>query len=73
VFSALRSLDADGRLLFATRFVRLFAYGGLSVVLVLYLVGLGPSEADTAVLANVRLMLIPLMPTLPLAWCFCYV
>ena len=26
-------LTRDGRLLFATRFVRLFAYGGLSVVL----------------------------------------
>jgi len=56
VFSALRSLDADGRLLFATRFVRLFAYGGLSVVLVLYLVGLGFSEADTGVLLTATLL-----------------
>jgi MFS family permease len=46
----LRSLDADARLLFATRFVRLFAYGALSVVLVLYLIGLGLSETDTGVL-----------------------
>ena len=54
--SALRSLDADGRLLFATRFVRLFAYGGLSVVLVLYLVGLGLGEADTGVLLTATLL-----------------
>ena len=53
---ALRSLDADGRLLFATRFVRLFAYGALSVVLVLYLVGLGLSEADTGVLLTATLL-----------------
>jgi hypothetical protein len=36
VFDALRSLTVDGRLLFTARFVRLFAYGALSVVLVLY-------------------------------------
>jgi MFS family permease len=56
VRDALRSLDADGRLLFATRFVRLFAYGALSVVLVLYLVGLGLSEADTGVLLTATLL-----------------
>ena len=44
MFEPLRSLTADGRLLFATRFVRLFAYGALSIVLVLYLVGLGLTE-----------------------------
>lgn len=54
--SALRSLDADGRLLFATRFVRLFAYGALSVVLVLYLVGLGLGEADTGILLTATLL-----------------
>src|SRR4051812_37324986 len=53
---ALRALDNDGRLLFATRFVRLFAYGTLSVVLVLYLVGLGLSEADTGVLLTTTLL-----------------
>lgn len=41
---ALQTLTADGRLLFATRLVRLFAYGFLSVVLVLYLVQLGLSD-----------------------------
>src|SRR5262245_19674782 len=38
---ALRSLTADGRLLFATRCTRMFAYGMLSVILVLYLTELG--------------------------------
>jgi MFS family permease len=56
VLSALRSLTADGRLLFATRFVRLFAYGALSVVLVLYLVGLGFSEAQTGLLLTAILL-----------------
>jgi MFS family permease len=56
VFSALRSLTTDGWLLFATRFVRLFAYGALSVVLVLYLVGLGLTEADTGVLLTATLL-----------------
>ncbi len=54
--NALRALDTDGRLLFATRFVRLFAYGALSVVLVLYLVGLGLSEADTGLLLTTTLL-----------------
>src|SRR5262249_41468328 len=50
VSGALRHLTADGWLLFATRFIRLFAYGALSVVLVFYLVGLGLSESDTGLL-----------------------
>jgi len=54
--NALRSLTADGWLLFATRFVRLFAYGALSVVLVLYLVGLGLSESDTGILLTATLL-----------------
>lgn len=54
--SVLQSLDADGRLLFATRFIRLFAYGALSVVLVLYLVSLGLSESDTGVLLTATLL-----------------
>ena len=41
---ALQRLDSDAWLLFATRFIRLFAYGSLSVVLVFYLVGIGLSE-----------------------------
>jgi MFS family permease len=43
---ALRTLTPDGRVLFATRVVRMFAYGFLSVVLVLYLAarGLNPTQ-----------------------------
>jgi MFS family permease len=40
-FQALRALTPDGRLLFAARMTRLFAYGFLSVVLALYLAQLG--------------------------------
>jgi MFS family permease len=43
-------LSQEARLLFATRIVRLFAYGALSVVLVFYLVGLGLNEAQTGAL-----------------------
>ena len=43
---ALQTLTPDGRLLFSTRIVRLFAYGFLSVVLVLYLVQVGLSEQE---------------------------
>ena len=39
--ASLRGLDRDGRLLFAMRTLRMFAYGFLAVVLVLYLVALG--------------------------------
>jgi MFS family permease len=52
----LRSLTRDGRLLFATRFVRLFAYGSLSVVLVFYLTGLGLSEPQTGMLLTLTLL-----------------
>jgi MFS family permease len=43
-------LTHDARLLFCTRFTRLFAYGALSVVLVFYLTGLGLSESQTGLL-----------------------
>ena len=39
--ASLRGLDRNGRLLFLTRVLRMFAYGFLAVVLVLYLAGLG--------------------------------
>jgi len=47
--SFVRYLTSDGRLLFTTRLVRLFAYGFLSVVLALYLaqVGLTTTEIGT--------------------------
>jgi MFS family permease len=52
---ALRALTTDGRLLFSTRIVRLFAYGFLSVVLVLYLAQLGLSEAQIGLLLTLTL------------------
>ncbi len=53
--AALRALTTDAWLLFATRFVRLFAYGSLSLVLVLYLVGLGISEQRVGTLFTMTL------------------
>ena len=51
----LRHLTRDAWLLFATRFIRLFAYGSLSVVLVFYLIGLGLSESQTGLLLTATL------------------
>jgi len=53
--AALDSLTRDARLLFATRVIRLFAYGSLSVVLVFYLVGVGLSETQTGTLLTLTL------------------
>ena len=52
----LQHLTRDARLLFATRFVRLFAYGSLSVVLVFYLVGVGLTESQTGLLLTLTLV-----------------
>ena len=49
-------LTYDVRLLFLTRFTRLFAYGALSVVLVLYLTSLGLSEPQTGMLLTLTLV-----------------
>src|SRR5229473_6437154 len=54
--AALRRLNHDAWLLFATRFIRLFAYGSLSVVLVFYLVGIGLSEPQTGLLLTLTLV-----------------
>ena len=51
-----RHLTRDGWLLFATRFVRLFAYGALSVVLVFYLVGIGLHETQIGLLFTLTLV-----------------
>src|SRR6266705_4562793 len=53
---ALRGLPHDGLLLFLTRFIRLFSYGALSVVLVFYLTGLGLSESQTGLLLTLTLL-----------------
>src|SRR4029077_10179537 len=52
---ALKTLTSDGWLLFLTRFIRLFAYGSLSVILVFYLVGLGLTETQTGLLLTLTL------------------
>src|SRR5262245_53293766 len=52
---ALGRLTRDARLLFAARFIRLFAYGSLSVVLVLYLVGIGLSEPEAGLVLTLTL------------------
>lgn len=52
---ALTTLSHDGRLFFATRIIRLFAYGLLSVVLVLYLTQLGLDEAYVGLLLSFTL------------------
>jgi MFS family permease len=54
--SDLRQLTGEAWLLFATRFIRLFAYGAVSVVLVFYLVGLGLSEPQTGLLLTSTLI-----------------
>ena len=55
-FQTLRTLTTDGRLLFTTRIARLFAYGFLSVVLVLYLVQVGLSEPQIGLLLTLTLI-----------------
>ena len=52
----LEALTQDARLLFMTRFVRLFAYGSLSVVLVFYLTRLGLSASQTGLLLTLTLL-----------------
>lgn len=52
----LRTLSRDGRLLFGTRLARLFAYGSLSVVLVLYLAQVGLSENEIGLLLTLTLV-----------------
>jgi MFS family permease len=53
---ALHTLTGDGWLLFATRSLRLFAYGALSVVLVFYLVSLGLTATQTGLLLTLTLV-----------------
>jgi MFS family permease len=50
------SLAPDARRLFATRVARMFAYGAVSVVLFLYLVRVGVSEARVGLLLTLTLL-----------------
>jgi len=54
--AAMRHLTQDGRLLFVTRLARMFAYGFLSVVLVLYLAQSGLSDAQIGLLLTLTLL-----------------
>jgi len=54
--TVLHALSRDGWLLFSARGLRLFAYGALSVVLVLYLTGIGLSPSATGLLLTLTLM-----------------
>jgi MFS family permease len=54
--SEFRVLTRDGYLLFLTRFMRLFAYGSLSVVLVFYLIGLGLIASQIGLLLTLTLV-----------------
>src|SRR4051794_5600822 len=54
--SVLRTLGRDAWLLFATRFIRLFAYGSLSVVLVFYLVAAGLTQPQIGMLLFLTLV-----------------
>src|SRR5437868_3755866 len=53
--AAVMTLTRDGWLLFLTRFLRLFSYGMLAVVLVFYLTGIGLSETQTGLLLTLTL------------------
>ena len=53
---SMKVLTRDAYLLFLSRFVRLFAYGSLSIVLVFYLVGLGLPEGQVGILLTLTLV-----------------
>jgi len=55
-FQALRALSRDGWILFGTRFLRLFGYGLISVVLVLYLADLNLSDTEIGALVSLTLV-----------------
>jgi MFS family permease len=56
IIQALAVISPDGRLLFATRILRMFAYGLLSVILVLYLSSIGLSEQRIGILLTLTLI-----------------
>ena len=56
LIASLRGLDRNGRLLFATRILRMFGYGFLAVVLVLYLAGIGLEPAPIGLILTLTLL-----------------
>jgi MFS family permease len=55
-FRALTTLTPDGRLLFITRMLRLFAYGMLAVILGLYLAEMGLADTQIGLLLSLTLL-----------------
>ena len=53
---SLNSLSADGRLLFATRMVRMFAYGLIAIVLGLYLSQVGFNDTQVGLVLSLTLL-----------------
>lgn len=53
---ALTTLSPDGRLLFATRLVRLFAYGFLAIILGLYLATVGLNDTEIGLVLSLTLL-----------------
>ena len=56
LLASLRGLDANGRLLFAMRILRMFGYGFLAVVLVLYLAALGLDPLTIGIVLTLTLV-----------------
>jgi MFS family permease len=56
LIASLRGLDIDGRLLFATRTLRMFGYGFLAVVLVLYLAAAGLDPLAVGIVLTLTLI-----------------
>jgi Arabinose efflux permease len=56
LIASLRGLDRDGRLLFAMRTARMFGYGFLAVVLVLYLVAVGLDPLTVGIVLTMTLI-----------------
>ena len=56
LIASLRGLDPDGRRLFASRILRMFAYGSLAVVLVLYLASLGFDAVTIGIILTLTLV-----------------
>jgi MFS family permease len=56
LLASLRGLDRDGRLLFAMRTLRMFGYGFLAVVLVLYLVAAGLDPLAVGIVLTLTLI-----------------
>jgi MFS family permease len=54
--ASLRGLDRDGRLLFTTRVLRMFGYGFLAVVLVLYLAAIGLDSFTIGLILTLTLL-----------------